>query len=36
VVAEKQGKYKISLENIFYWVEPTDIEPIRASEEVQK
>ena len=36
VVAEKQGKYKISLENIFYWVEPTDIEPIRAGEEVQK
>lgn len=29
VVAEKQGKYKISLENIFYWVEPTDIESIR-------
>jgi DNA mismatch repair protein MutS2 len=29
VIAEKQGKYKISLENIFYWVEPIDIEPIR-------
>ncbi|KPK64236.1 hypothetical protein AMJ83_03130 [candidate division WOR_3 bacterium SM23_42] len=29
VVAEKQGKYKIGLENIFYWVEPTDIESIR-------
>lgn len=33
VVAEKQGKYKISLENIFYWVEPTDIESIRESKE---
>ena len=33
VVAEKQGKYKISLENIFYWVEPTDIESIREKEE---
>jgi len=29
VVAEKQGKYKISLENIYYWVEPTDIDSIR-------
>ena len=29
VVAEKQGKYKISLQNIFYWVEPTDIETIK-------
>ena len=29
VVAEKQGKYKISLENIFYWVEPSDIESIK-------
>ncbi|MGB7055399.1 MAG: hypothetical protein WBE28_08785 [bacterium] len=33
VVAEKQGKYKISLENIFYWVEPTDIESIREGKE---
>jgi DNA mismatch repair protein MutS2 len=29
VVAEKQGKYKISLQNIYYWVEPTDIESIK-------
>ncbi len=31
VVAEKQGRYKISLQNIFYWVEPTDIESIREN-----
>jgi len=35
VVAEKQGRYKISLENIFYWVEPTDIESIREEKEVK-
>lgn len=35
VVAEKGGKYKISLENIFYWVEPTDIESIREEEGVR-
>ena len=35
VVAEKQGKYKISLENIFYWVEPTDIESIREEKGVK-
>jgi len=29
VVAEKQGKYKIGLQNIYYWVEPTDIESIK-------
>ncbi len=28
VVAEKGGKYKIGLENIYYWVEPTDIESL--------
>ncbi len=33
VVEEKQGRYKISLENIFYWVEPVDIEPIREHKE---
>lgn len=33
VVEEKQGKYKISLENIFYWVEPTDIESIKEPKE---
>jgi DNA mismatch repair protein MutS2 len=36
VVAEKQGKYKISLQNIFYWVQPTDIESIREEKEVSK
>jgi DNA mismatch repair protein MutS2 len=35
VVTEKQGKYKISLENIFYWVEPTDIEAIRETKGVK-
>ncbi len=35
VVAEKQGKYKISLQNIFYWVEPTDIESIKEEKEVR-
>ena len=35
VVAEKGGKYKISLENIFYWVEPTDIESIREEKGVR-
>ena len=33
VVELKQGMYKISLENIFYWVEPVDIEPIREAKE---
>lgn len=27
VVAQRQGKFKISLDNIFYWVEPGEIEP---------
>jgi hypothetical protein len=36
VVDEKQGKYKISLQNIFYWVQPTDIESIRGEKEVSK
>ncbi len=36
VVAEKQGKYKISLQNIFYWVEPTDIESIREEKKLSK
>jgi DNA mismatch repair protein MutS2 len=35
VVEEKQGKYKISLENIFYWVEPVDIESIRETKEAK-
>ncbi len=35
VVEEKQGKYKISLENIFYWVEPTDIESIKETKEAR-
>ncbi len=35
VVAEKGGKYKISLENIYYWVEPTDIESLREKGEPQ-
>jgi len=26
-VAQRQGKFKISLDNIFYWVEPAEIEP---------
>jgi DNA mismatch repair protein MutS2 len=34
VVAEKQGKYKIGLQNIFYWVEPTDIESIKEEKGV--
>lgn len=29
VIAARQGRYKVSLENIYYWVEPTDIESIR-------
>lgn len=29
VIAERQGRYKVSLENIYYWVEPTDIESIQ-------
>ncbi len=29
VVAQKGSKYKISLQNIYYWVEPTDIESIK-------
>jgi len=35
VVAEKGGKYKISLENIFYWVEPTDIESLKDKGEAR-
>jgi DNA mismatch repair protein MutS2 len=35
VVAEKGGKYKIGLENIYYWVEPTDIQSLRDQEAVQ-
>jgi dsDNA-specific endonuclease/ATPase MutS2 len=27
VVAQRQGKFKVSLDNIFYWVEPAEIEP---------
>jgi hypothetical protein len=27
VVARRQGKFKVSLDNIFYWVEPREIEP---------
>jgi DNA mismatch repair protein MutS2 len=27
VVEEQGGKFKVSLENIYYWVEPKDIEP---------
>ncbi len=29
VVDEKKGKYKISLQNIYYWVKPQEIEPVR-------
>jgi DNA mismatch repair protein MutS2 len=35
VVAEKSGKYKISLENIYYWVEPTDIESLKDRGEIR-
>jgi DNA mismatch repair protein MutS2 len=35
VVAEKGGKYKISLENIYYWVEPTDIESLKERGEAR-
>ena len=35
VVAEKGGKYKIGLENIYYWVEPTDIQSLRDQEAMQ-
>jgi len=35
VVAEKGGKYKIGLENIYYWVEPTDIQSLRDKEAMQ-
>ncbi|MDH4211258.1 MAG: hypothetical protein OEV79_07395 [candidate division WOR-3 bacterium] len=35
VVAERGGKYKISLENIYYWVEPTDIESLREKGEAR-
>jgi DNA mismatch repair protein MutS2 len=34
VVAKRQGKFKVSLDNIFYWVEPREIEP--ASEAVKQ
>lgn len=27
VVAQRQGRFKVSLDNIFYWVEPAEIEP---------
>jgi DNA mismatch repair protein MutS2 len=31
VVAQKNGRYKISLDNIFYWVDPVEIEPASAA-----
>ncbi len=31
VVAVKNGRYKISLDNIFYWVDPVEIEPVKAA-----
>ena len=30
VVAEHQGKFKVSLDNIYFWVDPRDIESVRA------
>lgn len=32
VVAEHQGKFKVSLDNIFYWVDPQEIESIKEKQ----
>ncbi|OPX18241.1 hypothetical protein BXT86_02230 [candidate division WOR-3 bacterium 4484_100] len=29
VIEQKKGRYKISLQNIYYWVKPQEIEPVR-------